>query len=86
MADDARMSFSDEDMSEVKRWGVRAIDFMTAERLEALLARLQAAEEIHEHHAGHDEDCDEMQHGDKCSCGFEAAEIKWIKSKTSGGE
>ncbi len=69
------MTFTDDDLKEVKQSGM-----ITIGELKALLARLEAAEEIHENHAGHDEDCDEAQHGDKCSCGFEAAEIKWAKA------
>jgi len=54
--------------------------FEPIELWQALLARLEAAENIIEYSAGHDEDCDEVQSGDKCSCEYDKLYEAWRKA------
>lgn len=79
------MTFSDEDLKQVKdqiKTGWSSLTTMPGGGLDALLARLEAAELILENGVSltHFEDCDKIEHHDwKCTCGSEERWEAWRK-------
>lgn len=80
------MTFTDEDLKRLKedlhknkvRTGIRTHIHYRREPLEALLARLEAAEALAEDHAWHEADCSSPS--EECDCGYAEDRAKWRKA------